>query len=242
MPGCGRPASSIARSGERRELEEDALARGIAEQIDHWRTKGDWEKVKCMELLFVCGATPTKTSPPTLGITRATSGQFQIRLPRPITRAGEETAAQCRRLSGTLPRMMANSFTNAELEAFLDESLPAERMAAIEEALRSSDQLQNRLVDINGRRDAGLHSLGEIWRRHRLSCPTREQLGSYLLGVLADDAADYMRFHLDAVGCRYCASNAADLRTQQSAAEAEIVQRRRARYFQSSAGYLRHEE
>src|SRR5436853_2127484 len=41
MPGGGRPASSIARSGERRELEEEALARGIAEQIDHWRTKGD---------------------------------------------------------------------------------------------------------------------------------------------------------------------------------------------------------
>jgi RNA polymerase sigma-70 factor, ECF subfamily len=55
MPGSGRPASSIARSGERRELEEDALARGIAEQIDHWREKGDWEKVKCMELLFVRG-------------------------------------------------------------------------------------------------------------------------------------------------------------------------------------------
>lgn len=39
MPGGGRPASSIARSGERRELEEEALARGIAEQIDHWRKK-----------------------------------------------------------------------------------------------------------------------------------------------------------------------------------------------------------
>ncbi len=34
MPGRGRPASSIARSGERRELEEEALASGIAEQID----------------------------------------------------------------------------------------------------------------------------------------------------------------------------------------------------------------
>jgi RNA polymerase sigma-70 factor (ECF subfamily) len=56
MPGAGRPASSIARSGERRGLEEDALASGIAEQIDNWRGKGDWEKVKCMEMLFVQGA------------------------------------------------------------------------------------------------------------------------------------------------------------------------------------------
>src|SRR5215467_2634131 len=42
LPGSGRPASSIARSGERRDLEEDALSQGIAEQIHHWREKGDW--------------------------------------------------------------------------------------------------------------------------------------------------------------------------------------------------------
>jgi RNA polymerase sigma-70 factor, ECF subfamily len=53
LPGSARPASSIARSGERRGLEEQALARGMAEQIEHWRAKGDWQKIKCMELLFV---------------------------------------------------------------------------------------------------------------------------------------------------------------------------------------------
>jgi hypothetical protein len=136
---------------------------------------------------------------------------------------------------------MANEFSNAELEAYLDESLPVERMAAIEEALRCDDSLQQRLAAINGRRDAGYHSLGEIWRRHRLSCPTREQLGSYLLGVLPGDADDYVRFHLETIGCRCCAANLEDLRAQQSAAAAEGVHERRQRYFQSSAGYLRRE-
>lgn len=55
MPGSGRPASSIARSCERKHLEEESLARGIAEQLENWRAKGDWQKVKCMELLFVRG-------------------------------------------------------------------------------------------------------------------------------------------------------------------------------------------
>src|ERR671938_374441 len=32
MPGSARPASSIARSGERKELEEEALAHGIGDQ------------------------------------------------------------------------------------------------------------------------------------------------------------------------------------------------------------------
>jgi RNA polymerase sigma-70 factor (ECF subfamily) len=55
MAGSARPASSIARSGERRDLEEAALAQGIREQIDAWQEKGDWPKIKCMELLFASG-------------------------------------------------------------------------------------------------------------------------------------------------------------------------------------------
>jgi anti-sigma factor RsiW len=136
--------------------------------------------------------------------------------------------------------MMSAEFSNSDLEAFLDESLPVERMAAIEDALRHSDELQKRLAAVNGRRDAGVHSLGEIWRRHRLSCPSREQLGSYLLGVLPREAAGYIKFHIETVECRLCAANIADLRAQQSAAESEATTtKRRHRYFQSSAGYLR---
>src|SRR5450755_292219 len=106
---------------------------------------------------------------------------------------------------------MAADFSNAELEAYLDESLSAERMGAVEDALRHDESLQQRMIAINGRRDAGVHSVGEIWRRHRLSCPTREQLGSYLLGVLPNDAADFVKFHLEVVACRYCAASVEDL-------------------------------
>jgi hypothetical protein len=134
---------------------------------------------------------------------------------------------------------METGFSNSELEAFFDEALPAERMAAIEDALRNDEALQQRLAALNGRRDAGVHSLGEIWRRHRLSCPSREQLGSYLLGVLPRGAADYVRFHLETIECRFCTASVADLRAQQSAGETEVAQRRRQKYFQSSAGYLR---
>lgn len=128
------------------------------------------------------------------------------------------------------------SFSDVELEAYVDEALPAERMAAIEEAARVDKTLLSRLAAVNGRRDAGVHSLGEIWRRNRLSCPTREQLGNFLLGVAADDAAAYIRFHLDTIGCRYCQANLADLRSQHS--ERKTAEVRRKKYFQSSAGYL----
>ncbi|MFH1918964.1 MAG: RNA polymerase sigma factor [Planctomycetota bacterium] len=54
-PGKARPASSIARSGERRHLEENALTAAIDRQIEHWRERGDWLKIQCAELLFVRG-------------------------------------------------------------------------------------------------------------------------------------------------------------------------------------------
>jgi hypothetical protein len=130
------------------------------------------------------------------------------------------------------------SFTDPEIDGFLDEALPPERMTALETALRDDADLQARLASAVGRRDAGVHSLGAIWRRHRLSCPPREQLGSYLLGVLDDGASDYLRFHIDVVGCRVCLASLADLQEQQAASDRAAVEKRRSKYFQSSAGYL----
>lgn len=127
-------------------------------------------------------------------------------------------------------------FTDAELAAFLDEALPASRCSELEHALRSNGELRNRLMEVRGRESAGLHTIGAIWRRARLSCPTRAELGQYVLGTLTDDASDYIRFHLEAIGCRYCQANLADL--QAASRQDEVPAHRRRRYFQTSAGYL----
>lgn len=129
-------------------------------------------------------------------------------------------------------------YSASELTAYLDEALPVGAMAAIEAALRSDTRLAAQLAEIAVRRDSGVHSLGEIWRRCRLSCPTREQLGSHLLGILSDEESDYIAFHIDEIGCRYCTANLEDLKNQQAEAAERIATRRR-RYFQSSAGQLR---
>lgn len=55
LPGKARGASSIARSGERRTIEEEALVKAIQTQIDHWKSRGDWGKIQCIELLMVRG-------------------------------------------------------------------------------------------------------------------------------------------------------------------------------------------
>jgi hypothetical protein len=133
---------------------------------------------------------------------------------------------------------MTHHFRQSDLEAYLDEALPADEMARIERAIREDSALTKQLVAIHARRGAGVHSLGEIWRRRRLSCPTREQLGSFLLHAIPDDLARYIAFHIDVAGCRYCQSNLADLQSQQAEAQPATEVRRR-KFFQSSAGYLK---
>jgi hypothetical protein len=127
--------------------------------------------------------------------------------------------------------------TQSDLQAYLDEALPSEQMAAIEVELRKKPDLLKQLSAINARRDAGLHSVGEIWRRHRLSCPNREDIGSYLLGVLDKEQADYIDFHIKTIGCRLCQANIEDLERQQKET-AETTKTRRTKYFQSTAGHL----
>ena len=50
-----RAASSIVRSGERRDLEEKALLEALRQQVSRWKSRGDWVKLKCIELLVVRG-------------------------------------------------------------------------------------------------------------------------------------------------------------------------------------------
>src|ERR1700754_3418991 len=102
--------------------------------------------------------------------------------------------------------------TDSELLAYLDEALDPPAMAAIEQHLRASGELRERTAQLVRRRDQGEHSVGEVWRRGRLSCPNRRQLGSYLLGTLETEVSDYIEFHLQVVGCRYCDANLQDLR------------------------------
>ena len=129
-----------------------------------------------------------------------------------------------------------SQFTDAELTAFLDEALPAGRCAELEHELRSSTDLRNRLIEVRGRESAGLHTIGAIWRRSRLSCPDRTELGQYVLGTLSSDSTDYIQFHLEVIGCRFCQANLADL--EAASQQDEPLQQRRRRYFQTSAGYL----
>jgi hypothetical protein len=133
---------------------------------------------------------------------------------------------------------MMTNFRPSDLEAYLDEALPPEEMARVEKAARDDHTLGDQLAAIQSRRNAGMHSLGEIWRRRRLSCLSREELESFLSQALPEPQSRYVAFHVEVIGCRYCQANLADLRSQRQGEAERAAQVRRRTYLKSSACYL----
>jgi hypothetical protein len=130
-----------------------------------------------------------------------------------------------------------SEITREHLHAYLDDALSDAETARVEQALRQSDALRGQLRQVMQERDRGEHSLGAVWRRERLTCPSREDLNSFLLQVLDEAEQDYVAFHLQTVGCPFCQANLADLQALQQEPAATAKERRR-RFFTSSADYL----
>ncbi|MDG3003521.1 hypothetical protein [Paludisphaera mucosa] len=136
-----------------------------------------------------------------------------------------------------------SSIDEETLRAYLADQLPPEEMARVERTLRESAVLRARLEDVrNDRDDFQLHSLGAIWRRSRLTCPTRQQLGSYLLDALDPDLGAYFQFHLEIVECPFCQANLADLEAQSIAPSAGNASRSRQQRILKSSQHLLGEE
>lgn len=62
VPGRARVASSLARSVEQRSRDERALAAGLRQLIGQWQQRGDFERLKCIELLFRLGWSNKQTA------------------------------------------------------------------------------------------------------------------------------------------------------------------------------------
>ena len=122
------------------------------------------------------------------------------------------------------------------LIGYLEEALPAEEMARVEEQLRQHPEWRQALLELQGDVDQGEHSVAMIWRRNRLTCPSRERLGAYLAGALPPEESDYAAFHLKTVACRWCQANIDDL--QASAQPLPAPGERRRKFLETSLGHL----
>lgn len=54
--GPHRVASSIVRSAEQKQIEEQVIQTAISEQIEHWKRTDQWTKLKVIEMIYVKGS------------------------------------------------------------------------------------------------------------------------------------------------------------------------------------------
>jgi hypothetical protein len=102
--------------------------------------------------------------------------------------------------------------TRQMLRDYLHDALPDPELVAVEKALRESAKLRAVYKEVVEQEDRGEHTLGAIWRRERVSCLSRDQLGSYVLGAGDPELLEYIEFHLKTIGCPYCQANLDDLK------------------------------
>ncbi|MDA0809531.1 MAG: RNA polymerase sigma factor [Planctomycetota bacterium] len=91
------------------------------------------------------------------------------------------------------------------------------------------------------RRDQSIQNpdlLTEVWRDGRPSCPKRTTLGKYILGTMPEDWDDFVTFHVERLGCEFCAANLEDLTTEINAPANETVDQLRGRILESTIGFL----
>lgn len=77
--------------------------------------------------------------------------------------------------------------------------------------------------------------LTEIWEEQRLSCPKRSTVGGYFLKTLEKAWQDYVEFHVNRLGCRFCRANLDDLQSETK----ETPRALREKVMQSTVGFFR---
>jgi len=132
---------------------------------------------------------------------------------------------------------VSKEFSDAELDCYIEEMLDADRASELELQLRDDEKLLKRLTEINALRSNGKHTLGGIWRQNQIGVPSHDEMGSFLLGVLDDQHAEYIQFRVDVLKCPFTIAMKTDLENQQSESEDKSVKRRK-KIFESSVGLL----
>ncbi|MCS6975650.1 MAG: hypothetical protein NZM31_01400 [Gemmatales bacterium] len=130
---------------------------------------------------------------------------------------------------------LAPGITEQDLIDHVEEALPPHKASVIEKAIRESEELMAILNALILARSGEEHSVGAIWERHRLSCPTRDQLSNYLVRAMSDEALTYIAFHLEDVDCPYCQAELEELKNAKQQGKKARGERARKTYHEGVA-------
>ncbi len=177
LPDDMRQVSSLLHSQERRDAEHEWLKRTLGEMIGEWIGKGDYQRVRCLELIS------SRTGPTRTSRNFSDVGDGRRRAQVPGTRSPQEQGNEPVGLpelessdSAHADRTMTETDDEQWLGLYLEEALtPADGLDREAPARRTfgSTRFLERM-----RRDpspTAAHSIGMAWVAGRLTCPTRTQ-------------------------------------------------------------------
>ncbi|HOB73157.1 MAG TPA: sigma-70 family RNA polymerase sigma factor [Phycisphaerae bacterium] len=209
LPAAEPTASWYARRDEQDELHRAALSRAMRTIIDDYKRKLDFRHLQIVEMIFYC--------------------QLRNKDIARLAGVSENHVALCKhRCLNEIRTLLATDLGGGA-------TLPG-RMDG--ETGRQGDGGTRRQGDEDFRcEEIPLNDalLSRIWQEERISCLKRSTIGAYLLETLEEGWRDYVKFHLDQLGCAYCRANLADLQEQ---TRTQPVRAFRDRILQSTVGFL----
>lgn len=123
----------------------------------------------------------------------------------------------------------------AEQLGLAEKAVALKKFRFIEKVRDSLPQSARQAVEAEATADDLLTSL---WVDFRPSCPKRTTLGKFQLGTLKPAWDNYVEFHVNSLGCRFCTASLDDLEQLSAASESSSGIPLRNRIMESTVGFF----
>ena len=221
----GPGVSSLYRSEEDRLHREVVIVAALREYISSLKKALRFETIKILELVWVRGMGNNEAAD-MLGIDPQVVANNKFQGRRALVDIVKNTTITHPDLISPpafheTPQSDENPVYSREyIHAYIDGALSPEEADAFTSMAYGDSELRGKIRTVQTEFDYHNHTVGSLWRRNQLTCPSDQEIVDYQRGELAiiyPKIADHLQFHLNSIRCIYCISTAAEWK--QSAAK-----------------------
>ena len=222
----GPGVSSLYRSEEDRLHREVVIVAALREYISSLKKALRFETIKILELVWVRG-TGNNEAADMLGIDPQVVANTKFQGRRALVDIVKNTTTITHPdlisppAFHETPQSDENPVYSREyIHAYIDGALSPEEADAFTSMAYGDSELRGKIRTVQTEFDYHNHTVGSLWRRNQLTCPSDQEIVDYQRGELAiiyPKIADHLQFHLNSIRCIYCISTAAEWK--QSAAK-----------------------
>lgn len=215
----GPGVSSLYRSEEDRLHREVVIVAALREYISSLKKALKFETIKILELVWIRGLGNNEAAD-ALGINPQIVANIKFQGRRALADIVQRTTTITHPdlisppAFNELPQNHENpAYSREYIHAYIDGALSPEETEAFALKAQRDSELRGQIRTVQSEFDYHNHTVGSLWRRNQLTCPSDQDIVDYQRGELAiinPEIADYVQFHLKSIRCIYCISSAAE--------------------------------